>query len=70
VVRDDRDRWSLRDWKAPLLRKMDGEGWDALPLAIRRRKKLDRGHLRYAPWVAPVCGILTLLGLVLWSLMG
>lgn len=65
----NRDRWSLREWKVPLLRKMDGEGWDALPLDIRPRKKPVRAPLWAWPWAAPLCGLLTLIGLVIWSMM-
>ncbi len=65
----DRDRWSLREWKVPLLRKMDGEGWDALPLDIRPRKKPVRPPLWAAAWAAPLCGLVTLIGLMIWSMM-
>ncbi len=66
---NDRQRWSLSEWKVPLLRRMDGERWEALPLAIRPRKKPDRGPLRYHPWVPPACGMLVLIGLMIWSMM-
>jgi hypothetical protein len=69
-VTREKHRWSLRDWKVPLLRKMDGEGWEALPIQIRPRKKAARPPLWAAAWAAPLCGLLTLIGLVLWSLMG
>jgi len=68
-VTREKHRWSLRDWKVPLLRKMDGEGWDALPLDIRPRKKPVRPTLWAWPWMAPLCGLVTLIGLVLWSMM-
>lgn len=62
-------RFDIRRMKVRLLRKMDGEGYERIPLPIRQPKKPYSGPLRYHPWVAPACGMLTLLGLVLWSLM-